>query len=112
VTPKFMMGLNRRRDQVFSEQIFSATEGRQTTREEATEFAPGLDLSVYGKLHLGEHFSLFVSYQLYYLDGISRATDNVIYDSINASQPNIVLNGRQEGMFVDGVTVGGEFRFH
>ena len=107
-----MMGFNRHRDEVFSEQIFSVSEGRQTTQEENSEFAPGLDLSVYGKLHLGKHFSLFVSYQLYYLDSISRATDNVIYDSINGSQPNIVLNGRQEAIFVDGVTVGGEFRFH
>ncbi len=112
VTPKFMMGLNRHNDRVSSDQIFSATEGIQTTQQADTEFAPGLDLSVYGKLHLGKHLSLFVSYQLYYLDSISRSTDNVIYDSINGSQPNIVLNGRQEGMFVDGVTVGGEFRFH
>ncbi len=111
-TPKFMMGLNRHNDRVSTDQIFSATEGVRTTEEASTEFAPGLDLSVYGKLHLGKHLSLFVSYQLYYLDSISRATDNVIYDSINGNQPNIVLNGRQEGVFVDGVTVGGEFRFH
>ncbi|MBX3436916.1 MAG: BBP7 family outer membrane beta-barrel protein [Planctomycetaceae bacterium] len=112
VTPKFLLGFNRHRDEVFTEEIFSATEGRITTRAEDSQFAPGLDLSVYGRVHLGRHLSLFVSYQLYYLDNISQAEDNIRYDSINASVPNIVLNPRQEGMFVDGITVGGEFRFH
>lgn len=112
VTPKFMLGFNRHHDEVFSEQIFSPTEGRLTTREETSEFAPGLDLAVYGKVHLGKHLSLFVSYQLYYFDNISRATDNVRYDTIGGNQSNIVLSPHQEGMFIDGVTVGGEFRFH
>ncbi|MGE0376849.1 MAG: BBP7 family outer membrane beta-barrel protein [Planctomycetaceae bacterium] len=111
-TPKFLLGFNRHRDEVFSEQIFSPTEGRQTTDEEDSEFAPGLDLSVYGKVHLGKHLSLFASYQLYYLDNISRASDNVRYNSIGGTQPDIVLSPHQEGVFIDGVTVGGEFRFH
>ncbi len=111
VTPKFMVGFNRHRDEVFSEQFFSATEARMTTQEEASEFAPGLDLAVHGKVHVNEHFSLFVSYQLFYMSNISRATEILVYDSIGTT-PNLRLNPTQQTTFVDGLTVGGEIRFH
>jgi hypothetical protein len=53
-----------------------------------------------------------VSYQLYYIDNLSQAPDNVLYDTVNGTVPNITLSPHQEGVFFDGVTVGGEFRFH
>lgn len=111
VTPKFMIGFNRHRDEVFSEQLFMLDEGRVTTQDEASEFAPGLDLAVHGKVHINEHFSLFVSYQLFFINSISRATENLVYDSIGTT-PNLRLNPSQQGTFVDGLTVGGEIRFH
>jgi len=111
VTPKFMLGFNRHRDQVFSEQIFTATEERMTTQGEASEFSPGLDLAVHGKFHLNEHFSLFVSYQLLYMNNVSRATENLVFDSIG-TQPNIRLNQQTQSSFVEGLTIGGEYRFH
>ncbi len=110
VTPKFLMGFNRHRDEVFSEQLFTVDEARMAQHEEASEFAPALDLAVHGKIHLHEHLSLFVSYQLFYMSNISRATENLVFDSIG-TDPNIRLNPSQQGTFVDGVTVGGEVRF-
>ncbi|MEZ6147203.1 MAG: BBP7 family outer membrane beta-barrel protein [Planctomycetaceae bacterium] len=111
VTPKFMIGFNRHRNEVLSEQLFSPTEAQMSTHDENSEFAPGLDLAVHGKVHLNEHLSLFVSYQLFYISNLSRGYDNIVYDSIG-TDPNLRLGDSQEATFVDGLTVGGEYRFH
>ena len=46
------------------------------------------------------------------IDNLAQAPDNVLYDTVNGTVPNIRLSRHEEGMFFDGVTVGGEFRFH
>ena len=112
VTPKFMMGLNRRQDQLRTAQLLTLTD-RSFDEEQATEVAPGLDLKVDARVHLNEHFSLFASYQLYVLSNISRPTSNINYDTIGGTTANLNLNtSKQHQLFFDGITVGGELRFH
>lgn len=112
VTPKFMMGLNRREDQLRTAQLLSLTD-RSFDEEQATEVSPGLDLKVDARVHLNEHFSLFCSYQLYVLSNISRPTTNINYDTIGGIIADFNLNtSKQHQVVFDGITVGGELRFH
>jgi hypothetical protein len=112
VSPKFLGGLNRHTDRVFTEQIFTATEGRIVSREQSTEFSPGLDLEVDARVHITKSISLFVSYHLYYLTGIARPYDSIYYNTIGGTQTDIRLREKQESLVVDGLTVGAEVRFH
>lgn len=112
VTPKFLLGFNRRTDELRTAEILQLMDS-SFQREEATEFAPGFDLKVDARVHVNEHFSLFASYQLYVLSNISRPITNITYDSIGGTQSNIRLNTlKQHQLWFGGLTVGGELRFH
>ena len=112
VTPKFLLGFNRRYEQLSTSQIILPTDS-SFEQEEATEFSPGFDLKVDARVHLNEHFSLFASYQLYVLSNLSRPVGNINYDTIGGVVSNINLNtSKQHDLWIDGVTVGGEIRFH
>lgn len=112
VTPKFLLGFNRRHDQLRTSQILTQLDS-SFQQEDATEFSPGFDLKVDARVHVNEHFSLFASYQLYVLSNISRPLGNINYDTTAGTVSNINLNTlKQHDVWFDGVTVGGELRFH
>jgi hypothetical protein len=112
VTPKFLLGFNRRTDQLQTMELLALGE-RTFQEEQATEVAPGFDLKVDARVHLNEHFSLFASYQLYVLSNISRPTTNINYDTVGGTQNNLNLHTlKQHQLWFGGVTVGGELRFH
>ena len=112
VTPKFLLGFNRHRDLLNTSQIITQTDS-SSEREDGTEFSPSFDLKVDARVHLNEHFSLFVGYQLYVLSNLSRPVGNINYDSIGGVVSNINLNtAKKHDMWIDGITVGGELRFH
>lgn len=112
VSPKFLLGFNRRRDQLGTAQLLQLDD-RSYEEEHSTEFAPGFDLQVDARVHVNEHFSLFVGYQLYVLSNISRPADNIIYDSLGGTEANLQLRtSKLHQMWFDGLTVGAELRFH
>jgi len=112
VTPKFLLGFNRRQDELSTSQLFFLDDS-SFDRHESTEFSPGFDLKVDARVHLNEHFSIFAAYQLYVLSNISRPVDNVNYDTIGGVVPNLTLKETAEDqLWFDGVTVGCELRFH
>lgn len=118
---KFVIGLNRLNNQVRTDEILRESTPtdpdlvpEQTTifRDEQTRFAPFLDLSLYSKFHMSDNFALFVAYDLIYGGGISRAYDNVIYDtpaSLANDPPAIRLDGHLTSFYAQGLVVGGEF---
>jgi len=110
---KFLMGINRLKKAVVTDQIFSVTEGRQVSEDQHTRFAPTLDLSVYLRFHASERFTLFAGYDFLFGGGYSRSANNVIYDAAASvtDPPNIRLNNALENFSASGWTVGGEFMF-
>ncbi len=112
VTPKLLVGFNRHKDTVFTQQNLSATEPQITTQDTDSDFAPGFDLSTSVRVKVSDHLSIFVSYQLYLLSQVSRPYENISYNEITPQMPNIILDAERQNMMVQGLTVGGELRFH
>lgn len=108
---KFLMGINRIRNRVWTDQIFAVDEEPQLSEDQNTRFAPTIDLSVYLRFHASENFTLFAGYDYILGGGYTRSANNIYYDaaaSVN-SPPNIRLNTSLETFSTQGLTVGGEF---
>jgi hypothetical protein len=113
VEPKVMFAVNRHQDTVRASQIFDAANPNAYETNEDTDFAPGFNAPAYAKLHLGQNFSLFAGYELLWLSNVSRATEQVVYDSdpLATDPPQIGLKKHREQVLAHGFMVGGEFRF-
>ena len=112
--PKFAFGINRHTDAVSSSQLFSPTEADRTVQEEETSFAPIFDFNVNGRIHMSQHFSIFVSYNFLAIGRQSTSWENIYYNA----PPNPLTDGSALGLNVTkksviahGITVGGELRF-
>jgi len=112
VEPKLMLGVNRHNDSVSAQDILNP--GNRMSRDDnATDFAPVIDLSGYGKIHLSDNVSLFAGYQLLILTNITRPSDQIRYDSplVTTDPPQIGLLRNRQSLVTHGFMVGGEFRF-
>lgn len=108
---KFLMGINRIRNRVWTDQIFDVAEETQLSEDQNTRFAPTLDLSIYIRFHASERFTLFAGYDYLLGGGYSRSANNLVYDAPASvtDPPNIRLNTSLERFTAQGLTVGGEF---
>ncbi|MCA8996894.1 MAG: BBP7 family outer membrane beta-barrel protein [Planctomycetaceae bacterium] len=120
---KFVVGMNRINDQVRTEEILRQAnpvdpdvtpEGVTIYSEQRTRFAPVFDFAVYSKFQMSDHFHLFVAYDLLYGGGVSRAFDNVIYDTpadLETEDPEIRLDSHLGRFYAHGLVVGGEINW-
>jgi len=113
IEPKVMFAINRHQDTVRASQVFDVANPDVMDRNEDTDFAPGFNIPSYAKLHLGENFSLFAGYELLWLTNVTRATENIVYDSpaIATDPSQIGLKKHREEVLAHGFMIGGEFRF-
>ncbi len=110
--PKVAFGVNQYDATVRTDRLRSPGDPTVITTASGNHFAPIGDFSVYGKIHLRDNFSLFVSYQIMVANGISRPADNIFYNDNGAAQPaGIVVDPGFQRMVWQGLTVGGEVRF-
>lgn len=113
IEPKVLFGLNRIKNSVETQQIFSTTEDPVNETNTRNRFAPALDLSIYAKWQATSQLSFRVGYDLLWAGGISRSFRNIRYDA--ASSPtethNIGLNTDLEMLYVHGLVLGGEWVF-
>jgi len=118
VEPKFTFGFNRHSDQVLSEQIFEATDAngnilRSVTGDDDSDFAPLFNVSVYARVHVTQHLSVFVGYEAILASEVSRPYSNIIYNDAGVGNPPGIVyrpEDRQD-LFIQGLFVGGELRF-
>ena len=112
IEPKVAFGVNQYAATVRTDRLRSAGDPTVITSANGNHFAPVGDFSVYGKIHLRDNFSLFVSYQLMVANGISRPADNIFYNDNGSAQPaGIVVDPGFRSMVWQGLTVGGELKF-
>ncbi len=110
--PKLMLGINRHEDSVRTQEIYDPTEAPNLTGEEDTDFAAGLELQAYAKIHVNEHFTIFGGYNALFLSEVARPFDLIRYNDAGlANPPDIVFEAKRESMTTHGLTVGGEFYF-
>jgi hypothetical protein len=84
-------------------------DGTVVTRERKVQFAPIFDLNLYGKARLNDWFSVRLGWNFLWLGGISRAGDNIYYnDEGTANPPAVVVRTRDRGLWMSGLSIGGE----
>jgi hypothetical protein len=110
--PKVAFGVNQYDATVRTDRLRSAGDPTVITKANGTQFAPVGDFAVYGKIHLRDNLSVFVSYQVMVASGISRPGDNILYNDNGSTQPAaIVADPHSRNMVWQGLTVGGEVKF-
>lgn len=110
--PKVAFGVNQFDATVRTDRLRSPGDPTVITTDNGNRFSPIGDFSLYGKIHLRDNFSVFVSYQLMVAGGISRPADNIFYNDNGSTQPaGIVVDPSFQRMTWQGLTVGGELRF-
>lgn len=110
VEPKLGFGVNTWQAEVMTDQLRGFGDPRVRTRERGTNFSPVFELSVFGKIHLTDWFSAFVSFNYLFAHNVTRASDNIFYNEI-AGPPAVVVDAKRYDIWTRGLTVGGEIRF-
>jgi|GEM_PF-1648678 hypothetical protein len=113
VEPKFIAGINRVSEGVYTREIYSPTEDPRASKDQRTEFTPVFDLSLSGKFHVSDRFALYASYEFMLAGNFSRSYRNVYYNSSAniADPPQIGLRSDLASFFAQGFSVGGELTF-
>lgn len=112
VEPRISMGLNSYEAEVTTNNLRSVLDPRRTTVDEETKFAPVFDVSMYGQVHLTPYFSLHAGYNFTYLFRVTRPAGNIEYnDNGPTAPPGVVVDSDTEDLHIEGLTIGGEFRF-
>lgn len=108
--PQLLIGINRHEDSVRTQEIYAPGEAPNLTGEEDTDFAAGMDLRVYGKIHVNERFTIFCAYNALFLSDVARPFDLIRYNDAGLTEPpDITFEAKTETMSTQGISVGGEW---
>ncbi len=112
VDPRVSLGVNAYEAQVTTTNLRTLADGRRRTSKDDLTFAPVFDMSMYGKFDVTPYFSLHAGYNFTYLFRVTRPIDNIVYnDNGPAAPPGVVVHPKFGTVGIQGLTVGGEFRF-
>jgi hypothetical protein len=112
VEPKFGLGVNQFRSNVFTESLRSVGDPLTSTTDSGERLSASGELSVYGRIHINRHVSLTVGYSFLFVDNVTRPQDSILYnDNGPNADPAIVVNPGFELMYYQGLNVGGEIRY-
>lgn len=112
VEPKISLGVNNYEASVTTSQLRSVFDPTVTTEDDALIFAPVFDVAMYGQVHLTPYFSLHAGYNFTYLFRVTRPAENIVYnDNGPNAPPGVVVDSETQDMHIQGLTIGGEFRF-
>ncbi|MEZ6044718.1 MAG: BBP7 family outer membrane beta-barrel protein [Planctomycetaceae bacterium] len=121
VEPKGLIGFNTYRTRIKTQDLAFAGE-EFFAKKTKTEFSPLIDLQVYGKVNLTQKFSLFVAYDLKYAMKVARPANQTRYNVIGTTDAgtgmtevdatDFSISSNLDEFKIDGLTIGGEFRFH
>ena len=111
--PKIAFGVNVFDAQVLADQIRGFDDPTVVTKERGEKFAPVGDFEVNGRIHVTDALSFFLSYHITVASGITRPQYNIYYNDFgtDAARTGIVVNPAFDHMIMQGLSVGGEFRF-
>jgi hypothetical protein len=112
VEPRVSLGMNSYQATVTTRNLRSLSDGLVRTQEDDLIVAPVFDLGMYGRVHVTPYFSLHAGYNYTYLFRVTRPHDNIYYnDNGPGAPPGIVVNADTQDMHIQGLTIGGEWRF-
>lgn len=105
--PKYALGAN-----CYSNNVSALNmAGTGTTWNKATNIANLVDLGFTGRVQLTEYFTLTAGYNFIWVGGVSRAGNNVQYNSTGGAVPGVYVDSKRTDMTLQGVSVGGEITY-
>ena len=111
-TPRIMMGLNDNTSKVSS--VYQSVDGVQYNSR-SVDFGTITQVNLAAEINLSPKFAIFGGYDFMVLTGVSKAFDNVVYDSAldggGARVADINQRVDLQNLLVHGFTVGGVFRY-
>ncbi len=112
VTPTLVLAANGQASRVKTNDLFDSTSGFVDSNDRTYEFSPMFNLAVQGKFHIREHMSVYVGYDFLFIHRVSRPFDNIAYnDNGTGTTPAVVLDQSFTDFMLQGLSLGGEFRF-
>lgn len=113
VEPRVTLGANNYTARVTTSQLRGFFDPTITTVEEETIFSPVLDLTAYARLHLHENFSLHVAYNALWMARVTRPHENIFFNDPGTTllPPGVVVDAEIGELMLEGLSLGGEFRF-
>ncbi|MCA9039230.1 MAG: BBP7 family outer membrane beta-barrel protein [Planctomycetaceae bacterium] len=119
--PKGLIGFNTYRTRVKTQDLAFAGEN-YFVKQTKTEFSPLVDLQLYARINLTEQFSCFIGYDLKYAMKVARPGNQTRYNVIGTTDgstgmtevdaTDFSISSNLDEFKIDGLTIGGEFRFH
>jgi hypothetical protein len=114
VENKVMLGMNNIQNNIKHASFnavnnFGVTDQTQNTQN----FAAAYDLHTYAKAKIGHNFWLNVGFNFMGVTGVSRPDDNITYDDDDLLFPMLIgMDSKLQTYFVQGISIGGEYRFY
>ncbi len=109
VEPKVAISWNDYKGVVTTSQLRSIADPDTYSEGGSTKFAPMMQLAVYARWRLNDHFNFYISFDGTWLTNVARSYSTINYnDNGNANPPAIGYRDSLESMFLHGITGGGE----
>lgn len=113
VQPKITFALNDYSAAVYTADLFAAGETPTITRIEEIDYTALFEFNAYLKWHVTESCNIHVGYDYMFASRVARPYKAIRYDSIRLSgtnAPNVRVQRDLDDFFLQGLTVGAEFR--
>ncbi|MFN9720294.1 MAG: BBP7 family outer membrane beta-barrel protein [Planctomycetota bacterium] len=111
-TPRVMLGINDYMAHLSSDPLGTGT---TVFKSDQVEFATMTQLGLNAEVHLSEGFSVYGGYDFMWLTGVTRPSDNIVYDSTTAVgggfTPDIHQSVKLNDFMANGFTFGAVFRY-
>ncbi|MEX1230689.1 MAG: BBP7 family outer membrane beta-barrel protein [Planctomycetaceae bacterium] len=113
VEPKVMLGMNSYQDSVTTTALRSFADPTVKTTASDTDVAAGAELGVNARIRLTDSLFLTVGYNLLWFGNVQRPHEIIRYNDNGPfpNPPDVVTNPNRGDMRLQGLSVGGEFRF-
>jgi hypothetical protein len=111
--PSASLGLNVSEATARSERFVSATDAFRDSETDRVAFSPVVELETYLKFNLTDNFTIMGGYNLIYMTKVQRAADAIIYDISSGPNAQSLVRAKKDykSMYIQGLTVGTEWRF-
>lgn len=113
VEPKFGVAANSMIARVRTNHFRSISDPDVITQQSFTGVSPFFEVGAYARINITKSIALRAGYNLMWLARITRPEDNIYYNDNGPlpTLPDVVVSATRHDIIIQGLTVGGEFRF-
>ena len=110
IEPKIALSWNNYEARVRTEQLRTAADPRNDTKQDGTKFAPIAELTGFIRWHLNDSLSFYFATNWMWIDNVSRPLDNISFNSTGPepAPQGVVVDAQFHDIRVVGISIGGE----